>query len=1500
MNRILSGGVFAPARERLMARRLILVLVMLLAFPLIRVLTGLNAAEVAPPGGFPLQTNGPDAAIGLGDWYTSDDAGAGGGYHYLTITVPCGWPSGTDIHVDLFSPEMNESALGARDEIGGATLDDTEFELYGPGTSVGPGFDMPAPGTGFVTATYSPVPSPTPESWVRFHTLTAPVACGGYVLRSEVKVDDQNGWRLRVGSDDDSDPNNAPPANSDNPDGLVGTNDEIIIGLDQVTFQQDTGSEGCQVFYQYVPPGQSSTTFHNFDMDLSGRVRYYAPSDTLDPFAMTGGVAGTVSPDAGWNPSSGLTRDGDVVSTTESGWWRIVTCISSHNQIIQEGETAVATFYSQPPTPDVTVTKSDSVSSVAPGNQTTYVITATNSDAGASPGAANEVGFTDTVPTNTSFVDCGFVGPATGSCSESGGIVTYDLSGWIDAGDSALVTMTVRVNDSATGTVTNDVEVSYEDALGNPFPAVSATDVDTVVNSPPVAEDDSDATLPDTPVTVTVLANDSDPDDNLDPSSVTVTVAPGDGVATVNPDGTITYDPDPAFTGFDTFTYEVCDFGGLCDTATVTVQVDLMADLSITKTDSPDPVLAGNQVTYTVVVTNAGPSDGETVTVSDSLPEGFTASTVSSSQGGCVSLPCDLGTLVGGSSATVTIVADVASSTPAGTYVDTASVTTTTDDPDPSNNSTSEDTTVVASADLSITKTDAPDPVIAGNQVTYTIEVANAGPSDGETVTVSDTLPSGFTTSTVSSSQGGCSSLPCDLGTLTSGATATVTVVADVDPATPAGTYTDTASVTSVSPDPDPSNDTATEDTEVIEESALTLTKADDPDPVTAGGQVTYTVSVSNAGPSLARNVVVDDVLPPGFTVSSVSSSQGGCTAIPCSLGDITVNTTETVTIVVDVPPSQVPGVYTDVATATSDNSPDAATTEDTAVVASADLMVTKSDDPDPVFAGNQVTYTVVATNNGPSDAQAVVVDDTLPAIFATTTVSSSQGDCVSLPCLAGTVPAGTSVTVTIVGGVDPSTPAGTYIDTATVTSTTTDQDPSNNSTTEETTVVVEADVLVTKIDSPDPVIAGEQITYTVTVENLGPSTAETVTVTDTIPTGTSYVSDTGGCSESGGVVTCPLGSMGPGDTEVFEVVVDVAKLPDGTILTNGVTVTATTTDPDSTNNSSSVTTTVVAPVIGLTKSADPPEGTTLTPGQQITYTITYSNTGSTTATAFTVTDTVHPLLGMVRPFDGGTFDPGPPRVVTWIVGDVGPSVTDTVSFRARVGSTPQPTFVTNTAWAIANEIPEPVQSNETRHRLSVPDVLLTKSSVPSEGSELKADELVTYSLTIQNLSSVAALGAVVKDTPPSSMVYQANTTRLDGALRPDVAGTSPLFGAGVTFDIAARSTRVVTFQMRLAISAKAGALIENFASVTWNDGTSTSGDFHVLRVLTPTSGPKLTQTILIEEPSGRLVFVTLFDEVLDLITQTGYPAALVLLLGLASLGIGRSFSLDTGERERG
>ncbi|MNJ85101.1 hypothetical protein D3C87_25680 [compost metagenome] len=97
------------------------------------------------------------------------------------------------------------------------------------------------------------------------------------------------------------------------------------------------------------------------------------------------------------------------------------------------------------------------------------------------------------------------------------------------------------------------------------------------VNDPPIANEDTTTTDEDTPVVINTPSNDTDPDGNLDETSVTVVTPPVNGVATVDPvTGEITYTPNSGFSGNDTLIYSICDTGMpvLCDTAMVIITVD--------------------------------------------------------------------------------------------------------------------------------------------------------------------------------------------------------------------------------------------------------------------------------------------------------------------------------------------------------------------------------------------------------------------------------------------------------------------------------------------------------------------------------------------------------------------------------------------------------------------------------------------------------------------------------------------------------------------------------------------------------------------------------------------------------------------------------------------------------------------------------------------------------------------------------------------------------------
>src|SRR4030095_9097238 len=173
--------------------------------------------------------------------------------------------------------------------------------------------------------------------------------------------------------------------------------------------------------------------------------------------------------------------------------------------------------------------------------------------------------------------------------------------------------------------------------------------------------------------------------------------------------------------------------------------VTAVADLSITKTDSADPVDAGASFSYTLTIANAAPSRAQSVSVTDTLPAGLSFVSATGSGWTCGetagTVTCTASSLPVGTASPITIAVTAPAS--GGTVSNTASVATTTSDPAAANNSDGETTDVTSQADLSIVKTDSADPVDAGSAFSYTLAVTNAGPSTATSVSVTDTLPAG-------------------------------------------------------------------------------------------------------------------------------------------------------------------------------------------------------------------------------------------------------------------------------------------------------------------------------------------------------------------------------------------------------------------------------------------------------------------------------------------------------------------------------------------------------------------------------------------------------------------------------------------------------------------------------------------------------------------------------------------------------------------------------------
>src|SRR5207302_310716 len=239
------------------------------------------------------------------------------------------------------------------------------------------------------------------------------------------------------------------------------------------------------------------------------------------------------------------------------------------------------------------------------------------------------------------------------------------------------------------------------------------------------------------------------------------------------------------------------------------------ADVSMVKTlTTAGPFTAGQSISYTLVVANAGPSTATNIQVTDT-PTNLTITTVT---GACTALPCTIATLASGSNVTINVTATIIA---AGSFDNSATATAT--QPDPNNGNNTDNTgnggaAGVASVDVGIVKTAGSLPPVVAEPFDYSLVITNHGPITATGVVVTDPLPANFAFVSATSTQGSCSGttiVTCNIGMMLNGASVTITIRG-----TPgvAGPMTNTATVAANEPESLTSNNSSTAAVNVVED----------------------------------------------------------------------------------------------------------------------------------------------------------------------------------------------------------------------------------------------------------------------------------------------------------------------------------------------------------------------------------------------------------------------------------------------------------------------------------------------------------------------------------------------------------------------------------------------------------------------------------------------------------------------------------------------------------
>ncbi len=526
-----------------------------------------------------------------------------------------------------------------------------------------------------------------------------------------------------------------------------------------------------------------------------------------------------------------------------------------------------------------------------------------------------------------------------------------------------------------------------------------------------------------------------------------------------------------------------------------------------------------------------------------------------------------------------------------------------------------------------------PATVAAGQLVTEVFTITNPSRVADLNVAFYDVVPTGTRFFSGASSSGAFvvntnGIVNATLGTLLANQSVTVTIVL-VTGAGAVPSFTNVGGVTATTPTVAPGAVTASATTNVTASADLSVSVVGPATPVPVGQTVTYQVTVSDNGPSDAAGVSLVDVLPAGVTFVSATSTDG---TTPTNVNGTVTDTIGTlaagnvvVLTVTALTNGGTPTSITDTATVsatTADSDPTNNTgVAVTTIIPSADLAITSDVvAPTSVVAGTLVTFTINVINNGQSPSAGTLVVDTLPAglTFISGTapggaVNATNG-IVTAPI--GDLLSGGTAIVTIVAMTGP---AGTFSDSAVVSSNFNDPNPANNIGSASVTVAPVTNVSVTLTGPASPFNIGNPLTYTAVVTNAGPSPATNVVLTDPLFAGATFVSATANNGGTGtfnnGVVTLPLGTIAAGQSVI--VTLTVIPTQPGTV-TNTVTVVAT--EPNSNPvNSASLTTTLIIPAPTIQFSAP-----TYTANEtDRTATITLNRVGDASATISVVFSTV-------------------------------------------------------------------------------------------------------------------------------------------------------------------------------------------------------------------------------------------------------------------------------------
>ena len=1151
-----------------------------------------------------------------------------------------------------------------------------------------------------------------------------------------------------------------------------------------------------------------------------------------------------------------------------------------------------------PPAADLVVDK-EIVSSGNYSDEIIYTITVTNRG----PDDATGVTVTDKLPGSLIFISSD-----NPNYNSANGVWTI---GNLAVGDSVTLTITAKIN--GTGIIENDAVVSgneydhnltnNDDSVTSDIPPVTDLVLDkTITTDEIIAGDYINYVITITNVGVDaaldVILHDSIPSiledveyriNNGDWQEFTgdiyLRTILGNSKVTVEIRGIVNSGYLGNITNFANVSTSTSETDYTNNNDTVTGEVTAITDLKVVKEANDLTVVAGDNITYTVTITNYGPSDAVNVELrdyfdtSDLLNMQYSLDNVhwySYAPGTVI----QVGTIVSGDGRVIYFKALVNGSI-RGNILNTVNITT--DTPNEGENSSTVTTDVVEHVTISIDKTANVTNVNPGDYISYDIVVEVSDVSDAINVVVTDNLNSDLleTSNTIYFIDGvykGRWTGSVNLGTLHPGAVVFIHLANIYVKNTADSDIPNTAIVTS---DEYPNGFQSDYDIHLN-----TADLAVDKEVVSSGNytdEIEYVITVTNNGPDDATSVVVSDKLPNGLIFTDSVADRGSYdpeTGI-WTIGDLANGETLTLTIIAKI---NITGNITNEADTTGDQyDPDVDNNEDditSEIPPSADLVVDK----EVVSVGNytdEIIYIITVTNNGPNDATGVTVSDILPEglIFAGSngTYNSTTG-----VWYIGDLANGESISIRITAKINIT---GNVTNKVNVTGNEHDSNLTNNNDTVTSEIPPATDLVVDK----EVVSVGnytDEIIYIITVTNRGPNDATGVTVSDILPDGLVFVESNGNYDSETGVWY--IGDLANGGTVTLTI---TARINTTGNVTNNVNVTGNEHDSNLTNNNDTVTSEIPPSadlaidkeVIGFGNYTD-----------HIIYVVTVTNNGPNDATGVVVSDLLPnglifvEAMGVTQLYDdqlvfSGSEAKYDPTTGLWIIGDLANGESISLLIVARINITGN---VTNYANVTGNEHDSNLTNNDDNVTVEIPPSadLAVEKEVVSVGNY--TDEIV-YIISVTNHGPNDATGVVVSDLLPDGLVFiEANNENYNAAT-----------GVWYIGDLANGESISIMITARINVTGN----VTNFVNVTGNefDHDKTNNNDNVTVEIPKEVDLSVNKTVNNENPynGDEIIYEIVIsnngvDNATNVIVSDNLPNGLIYVSSDASKG---SYNATTG-----